>query len=67
MGARKVGMWCLGQRGMADRHVREWVRGGRQRGSQLGGRKFDNAWDVGHQTWLSFFKKFLFWFPEWGL
>jgi hypothetical protein len=40
MGARRLGMRCLEQMGMAGKQAEEWVRGGRQRRLKIGRRRF---------------------------
>jgi hypothetical protein len=56
-----VGMGCLGQKGMAGKWAREWVRGKSQRRLEIQRRWFGQVWDLGHQRWhpSPLFKKIL--------
>jgi hypothetical protein len=61
MGAKRawmrIGMGCLGQKGMTGRWAREGIRKERQRRMQIGRRWFGYAWDLGHQRWCPLYIK----------
>jgi hypothetical protein len=69
MGARKVGMGCLGQTVVAGRQARECFREGRERERmQIGRKRFGQAWDLGHKRWhLPLLKKISFFVPGVGV